>query len=325
MHKPHILLLTSGGDAPGMNTFLAKSIHLLRTKYTVYLCHNGLNGLIKNQIEPVNEHADYLQFLNQPSTFLGSSRLQKPLQEDAVSLAAIIKNLQHYQIAHLIILGGNGSMGAADVISLASRVNIINVPFSIDNDLREQFYTIGSLSAALFNQSLLNNLKYTNQAHNALCFVEIMGRNHPYLLEESIVDLNPLLTIKSVPEKLTPQVICDKIAAKLASKQKYDPLIVVKELIYQPHEYDQINELIKQTFPEIIVRRPIFFSYLQRGCDVAKIDQMICLNAVEKLFDFLNNFTFDNPINNFFVAINQNNKDDIKILPYQILKQKPQQ
>ncbi|MCV3754185.1 6-phosphofructokinase [Ureaplasma zalophigenitalium] len=320
MHKPHILLLTSGGDAPGMNTFLAKSITLLRDKYSVYLCSNGLNGLIKNQIFPIDENCDYLQFVDQPSTFLGSSRLKKPLQEDKISLQTIIQNLQQAQIQHLIILGGNGSMAAAKVISLHTVINVITVPFSIDNDLQEVFYTIGSLSAALFNHSLLRNLKYTNQAHQALCLIEIMGRHHPYLLDASIGNLQPLLTIRTINEKLTPEAICQEIYRKLHTSQKYDPLIVVKELIYNSKEYEEINQAIQLNFPDIIVRRPIFFSYLQRGCDVAEIDQIICANAAQVLFNFLTNCPNITISNNFFVAINQNDKSDIQILPYSIIK-----
>ncbi|MCV3743684.1 6-phosphofructokinase [Ureaplasma sp. ES3154-GEN] len=310
MIKERILLVTSGGDAPGMNVFLATSIKKFSKKYDVYLSFNGLIGLINNDIQSVDKNVDYDQYLHQPSTFLGSSRLKIWLQDDEYTLRKIVNNLQQNEIKHLIVLGGNGSLAATNVIANAAKINAYGIPFSIDNDFHPKYYTLGASSAATFNNQLLKNLIYTNKAHQAICFVEIMGRDHDYLVKESIKNLNPLLVISKQNEKLTGQQIADIIAYKIDNNEEFDPLIVVKELIYTSNEYNDINKILANIFITKTIRKPQIFSYLQRGCNVNQLDYTIALQASSTLFDFITRKT--DLTNLYFLGIDQDNPNQMQ-------------
>lgn len=163
-----ILILSSGGDAPGMNRF----VYELYKKYrgNLYFAYAGFTGLVDGQIFPVKDVIDR-KLKNEAGTVIKSSRLPE-FKEHAVFQIGL-KNAQGFDV--VVILGGNGSeKGAKELYE--NGVNTIFVPGTIDNDVDNSFYSIGFSTAVKECVYAIENTMKSIEAFDNSCIFEVMGR-----------------------------------------------------------------------------------------------------------------------------------------------------
>ena len=166
-------VLTSGGDAPGMNSAVRAVVRAgLANGIEVYGIYDGYAGLHQGKIEKLSRHS-VSDMINRGGTFLGSARFPE-FKEESVRKEAI-KNLEKNGIEALIVIGGDGSyMGAKKLTEMG--YPCIGIPGTIDNDIAGTDYTIGFMTSLNTIVDAIDRLRDTSSSHNRISIVEIMGR-----------------------------------------------------------------------------------------------------------------------------------------------------
>ena len=173
-----IAILTSGGDAPGMNAAIrAVTRSALNRDIAVFGVREGWQGLIDDRMTRLNAR-DVGGIIQIGGTFLGSARSQEFREESGRSKA--LRNLATRGIDDLVVIGGNGSQtGSAALHSLGFPV--VGIASTIDNDLYGTDVTIGCDTAINVTLEAIDNLRTTGSSHTRAFLVETMGRNCGYL------------------------------------------------------------------------------------------------------------------------------------------------
>lgn len=167
-------VLTSGGDAPGMNAAVRGVVRTaLSEGVEVYGVYDGYLGLYEDRIKKL-DRSSVSDVINKGGTFLGSARFPE-FKEVAVREKAI-ENLQKHGIEALVVVGGDGSyMGAKKLTEMG--YPCIGLPGTIDNDIAGTDYTIGYLTALNTVIDAIDRLRDTSSSHQRISIVEIMGRH----------------------------------------------------------------------------------------------------------------------------------------------------
>src|SRR3954464_4065366 len=173
-----IAILTSGGDAPGMNAAIRAAARTGIAKgWEVFGVRDGYAGLVTGLIEPLGAR-DVGGILQRGGTFLGSARLRE--FKDEPVRARGLANLRARGIDGLIVIGGNGSQSGALALSQMG-LEVVGVASTIDNDLAGSDITIGVDTALNIALESIDRLKVTASSHRRAFLVEVMGRNCGYL------------------------------------------------------------------------------------------------------------------------------------------------
>lgn len=167
-------VLTSGGDAPGMNAAIRAVVRTaIYHGMEAYGIHDGYKGLVEGKIVQLKRN-DVGQMLNRGGTILGSSRLkefvERPIREKAVA------NLRQFGIDALVVIGGDGTYRGAMALTEMG-INCIALPGTIDNDIASTEYTIGFFTALDTAVEAIDKLRDTSFSHQRCTVVEVMGRN----------------------------------------------------------------------------------------------------------------------------------------------------
>lgn len=167
-------ILTSGGDAPGMNAAIRA---IARTAFANGLrvkgIRNGFDGLIKGDIYEMNV-SSVADIVHKGGTILGSARsLEFKTKEGQDKAMEIIKN---FDIDGIVVLGGDGSFQGANVLHERG-IKTIGIPCTIDNDMGYTDWTIGFDTAVETCKEAISKLRDTSSSHGRGNVVEVMGRN----------------------------------------------------------------------------------------------------------------------------------------------------
>lgn len=167
-------VLTSGGDAPGMNAAVRGVVRTaLSSGVEVYGVYDGYLGLYEDRIEKL-DRSSVSDVINRGGTFLGSARF--PEFKDEKIREKAIENLSKHGIEALVVIGGDGSyMGAKKLTEMG--YPCIGLPGTIDNDIAGTDYTIGYLTALNTVIDAIDRLRDTSSSHQRISIVEIMGRH----------------------------------------------------------------------------------------------------------------------------------------------------
>jgi 6-phosphofructokinase 1 len=173
-----IAILTSGGDAPGMNAAIrAAARSALDRDMTVFGVQQGYQGLIEDQIRPLNAR-DVGGVIHLGGTFLGSARSKEFREESGRSKA--LRNLARRGIEGLVVIGGNGSQTGSFALTKAG-FPVVGIASTIDNDLYGTDVTIGCDTAINVTLEAIDHLRTTGSSHTRAFLVETMGRDCGYL------------------------------------------------------------------------------------------------------------------------------------------------
>lgn len=167
-------VLTSGGDAPGMNAAVRAVVRTsIHHQLEIAGIYNGYYGLFHDEIRNLNRRS-VADTLNRGGTFLGSARFPQ-FKEESTRLKAI-DNLRKHNIDALVVIGGDGSyMGAKKLTEMG--YPCIGLPGTIDNDVPGTDYTIGYFTALNTVLEAIDKLRDTSSSHKRISVVEIMGRH----------------------------------------------------------------------------------------------------------------------------------------------------
>lgn len=169
-----IAILTSGGDAPGMNAAVRAVVRYAIAKdVEVYGVERGYAGILDNNINRLNSRS-VSDIVHRGGTVLKTARCPEFREVEYQQQAA--ETLQAYGIDSLIVIGGDGSFRGAKDISDNCGINVCGIPGTIDNDLAYTDYTIGFDTAVNTVLNAMNNLRDTMGSHDRASLLEVMGR-----------------------------------------------------------------------------------------------------------------------------------------------------
>lgn len=180
-----IALITSGGDAPGMNAAIrAVTLQAEKFQYQVLGFIGGYNGLIENHFIELNRHR-VDDIVRKGGTILKSARCKAMLSD--VGPNSVVETLKVNKIDALIVIGGDGSFKGCQAISKLWQGNIIGIPGTIDNDINGTDQTIGFWTAVETALDSIDKIRDTANAFERIFIVEVMGRNCGFLAVESAI------------------------------------------------------------------------------------------------------------------------------------------
>ena len=169
-----IAVLTSGGDAPGMNAAIrAVTRYAIYKGLEVYGVERGYTGLINSEIKQMDRRA-VSDIIQRGGTILKTSRSPEFNEVEYQKIAA--ENLEAYDIEGLVVIGGDGSFRGPKDLTDNCGIRTVGIPGTIDNDLAYTDYTLGFDTAVNTALSAINNLRDTMTSHERVCIVEVMGR-----------------------------------------------------------------------------------------------------------------------------------------------------
>ena len=178
-------VLTSGGDAPGMNAAIrAVTRAAIYNGWKVKGIYRGWEGLINNEIKDFTSES-VSGTINRGGTILRTARSKGFMSEEGRAVA--YKNLQAHGIDALIVIGGNGSLAGAQVIASEYDIPCVGLPGTIDNDLYGTDTTIGYDTALNTIMDCVDKIRDTANSHNRIFFVEVMGRDAGFLAQNAAI------------------------------------------------------------------------------------------------------------------------------------------
>ena len=173
-----LAVLTSGGDAPGMNAAIRAVVRKgIDSGFGVFGVRCGYGGLIRGNFIPLGVR-DVGGIIQLGGTILGSGRCEEFKTE--TGRAKALSNLQHEKIEALIVIGGDGSQTGAGLLSNAG-LSVVGIASTIDNDLCGTEMSIGVDTAVNIALESIDRLRVTASSHHRAFLVEVMGRNCGYL------------------------------------------------------------------------------------------------------------------------------------------------
>lgn len=258
-------ILTSGGDAPGMNSAIRAAVRTaLNSGLRVKGIRNGYDGLMQGDIYEMNV-SSVADIIHKGGTILGTARSLEFETPEGQKRGAQILN--DYGIEGLIVIGGDGSFKGAKALSDLG-INTIGIPGTIDNDMGYTDFTIGFFTAIETVTDAIGKLRDTSSSHGRAVVIEVMGRNCGDLAlysglaggAESII----------VPEhNFSISEIIDKMEHG-RKRGKLHHLITLAEGVGDP--YSLAKELEEKTGIETKVT---ILGHVQRGGSPSAVDRLL--------------------------------------------------
>lgn len=264
-----IAVLTSGGDAPGMNAAIRAVVRTgLGKDWQTYGVRQGYSGLIDNQIIPLGPR-DVGGIIQQGGTMLGSARCPEFRTEEGRRQA--LSNLAGYGIEALVVIGGNGSQTGANAL-FEMGFPVVGISSTIDNDLYGAEITIGVDTALNIALEAIDRLKVTASSHKRAFLVEVMGRDCGYLaLMAGVAGGAEAVVIPEVETK--PEAVAAEITAAYERGKSHAIIVVAEGAAYNA-------EKLVQYFQEHKARlgydlRATTLGHVQRGGEPTAFDRIL--------------------------------------------------
>ncbi|MCX5751492.1 MAG: 6-phosphofructokinase [Candidatus Saganbacteria bacterium] len=218
-------IITTGGDAPGMNTAIRAVVRTaISHDLKAFGISHGWRGLIHGEIEPMDLKS-VGGIINRGGTLLHSARC--PEFKDKIQRKVAFSNLQDHGIDALVVIGGDGSIMATSILHKEFKIPTVNIPASIDNDIYGTDYTIGFDTAVNTAVDAIDKIRDTATSHERLFVIEVMGR------ESGSIALNVALVCGAeavlVPEKKFDLNALTKSLLEGQARGKKSYIIVVAE------------------------------------------------------------------------------------------------
>lgn len=272
-------LLTSGGDAPGMNACIrAVTRYALNSGFEVYGIERGYYGLVFDSVQPMTARS-VSDIIQRGGTILKTARCPEFMQIEGQEKA--VKTLEKYGIDALVVIGGDGSFKGAKDLKNNFGINAVCIPGTIDNDLAYTDYTLGFDTAVNTVISAINNLRDTMTSHDRISIVEVMGRRcGDIALYSGICGGAEIILVPEMPYDIP------KMAKKLkanALKGKTSDIIVLAEGVCHAEE---LKTKLKAEYNDISIRCTTL-GHIQRGGAPSMQDRILAarfgVQAVELL------------------------------------------
>ena len=264
----NIAILTSGGDAPGMNACIRSAVRTAsKNKVNVYGIQYGYQGLIENNIN-ILTNTDVGNTIHLGGTILKTARSDEFRTKNGRKKA--YSNLIKNKIDGLIILGGDGSLTGAKVFYEENNFPIIGIPCTIDNDLYGTDYSIGLASARETIVDAVDKIRDTAASHERFFIVEVMGRESGFLALESGVAAGAEMILIPENNNNIDSIINDIL--KINEEKK--SIIIIYAEGCNLGSANKLANQIKEKLPESKVRYSIL-GHIQRGGRAVPSDRIL--------------------------------------------------
>ena len=217
-------VLTSGGDAPGMNAAVRAVVRTaIDCGMTVKGIRRGYNGLIEGDIFDLDVRS-VSDLIHRGGTVLYTAR--SPLFKTEEGMQAAIENCKKHGIEGIVVIGGDGSYRGARDLSLRG-IPCVGVPGTIDNDISSTEYTIGFDTAMNTAMEMVDKIRDTAQSHDRCSVVEVMGRRAGFLALQCGIAVGATSIL--VPEEEYPiEKVIEKIRKSQATGKKHFIIVVAE-------------------------------------------------------------------------------------------------
>lgn len=262
-------ILTSGGDAPGMNACIrALTRGAIHEGWRVFGIYRGFEGLINNEmVEFTTESVS--NTIQRGGTILKTARSREFMTYEGRQKA--YNNLKERGIDALFVIGGNGSLSGAEQFSRDFDFPCIGLPGTIDNDLYGTDSTIGYDTALNTIVDAVDKIHDTATSHDRIFFIEVMGRDAGFLAQNSAIASGAEAAI--IPEDQTDIDQLSTFISRGIRKSKNSSIVIVSE---SPKTGGAMHyaERIRTEYPQYDVRVTIL-GYLQRGGTPTAFDRIL--------------------------------------------------
>ena len=272
-------VLTSGGDAPGMNAAIRAVVRsALNQGSKVLGIKRGYSGLLKGEIEQLNSKS-VSGIIQRGGTILFTARCKEFFHTDGILQA--VKKAKELGIDGLIVIGGNGSFIGAEKLS-QNGLPTIGIPSTIDNDIACTDSTIGFDTACNIAVEAIDRLRDTAQSHEKCSIVEVMGRKAGFLALN--IGLAAGASDILIPEKQVniQKEVCENILLRQSLGETHHIIIVAEGYFSNCHE---IAKLIEEKTG--IECRITVLEHIQRGGAPTATDRIYATKMADKAVDLL--------------------------------------
>ena len=262
-------ILTSGGDAPGMNAAIrAVTRSAISSGFGVKGIYRGYRGLITDEIVEFKTQ-NVSNIIQMGGTILKTARCKEFTTPEGRQLAYDV--LKREGIDALVVIGGDGSLTGARIFANEFNFPIVGLPGTIDNDLYGTDKTIGYDTALNTIMQCVDKIRDTATSHERLFFIEVMGRDAGFLALNGAIASGPEAAI--IPEISTE---VDQLAELINNgfrKSKNSSIVLVAESPITGGAMG-LAERVKNEFPQYDVRVTIL-GHLQRGGSPTAVDRIL--------------------------------------------------
>lgn len=282
-----IAVLTSGGDAPGMNAAVRAVVRTaLYNDVEIVGVRRGYQGMIEKDFVDMRG-TSVSNIIQRGGTILKSARSDEFRTKEGRAKAA--QNIKDIGVEALVVIGGDGTFQGATHVSQEHGLNVVGIPGTIDNDLYGTDETIGYDTALNTAMEAIDKIRDTADAHDRLFLVEVMGRDAGFIaLETGIAGGAELIML---PETLTQMSEVKKQLSNVFQSQQRSSLVVVAEG-EETGGALKLSENLKEDFGKYDMRVCIL-GHTQRGGAPTARDRVLAsrlgMAAVETLIEGHNN------------------------------------
>ncbi|WP_100641582.1 ATP-dependent 6-phosphofructokinase [Alteromonas facilis] len=268
-----VAVLTSGGDAPGMNACIRAVVlacEQLGFEAIGYL--HGYNGLLKQQYKPLAAQ-DMHNLIQRGGTVLHSARCLEFKTDAAGELAA--KNLSDAGVDALVVIGGDGSFRGAHHLSQFWTGQVIGLPGTIDNDIYGTDATIGYYTAIETAVSSIDKVRDTADAFERIFLVEVMGRHSGFIaLNAALASASDHVIVPELfeTEEKALQAMIDELDYRRETHGSISYIVVVAENVWPGGIANLVATLEKRTGSDV---RPVILGHVQRGGSPVPQDRIL--------------------------------------------------
>lgn len=280
----NIGVLTSGGDAPGMNAAVRAVVR--SAAYHSIKCvgiYQGYQGLIDDKVKVMNARS-VNNIINKGGTVLKSARCLEFRTKEGRQAA--YKTIEKHQIDALVVIGGDGSFTGAMIFQEEFKLPVIGIPGTIDNDIFGTTHTIGYDTALNTVIEAIDKIRDTAISHNRLFFVEVMGRDAGHIALNAGIGAGAEEVL--IPEE---NLGLDRLLESLKRSEKSgksSSIVVVAEGDKTGRNVFEIAEYVEKNMPYYDVRVSVL-GHMQRGGSPSCFDRVLAsrmgVYAVESLLE----------------------------------------
>ena len=277
-------VLTSGGDAPGMNAALRAVVRTAAFHSIECIgIYRGYQGLIDNDVELMNARS-VNNIINKGGTILKSARCLDFITKKGRKIA--FETIKKNKIQALVVIGGDGSFTGAMIFQSEFNIPVIGIPGTIDNDIFGTSNTIGYDTALNTVIGAIDKIRDTAISHNRLFFVEVMGRDAGHIALNTGIGAGAEEVL--IPEEdMGLERLLDSLKRSEKSG-KSSSIVVVAEGDKTGKNVLEIAEYVEKNLPYYEVRVSVL-GHMQRGGSPSCIDRVLASRmgvfAVEALID----------------------------------------
>lgn len=275
---PKIALMTSGGDAPGMNACIRACVrYAIYKDVDIYGVERGYKGLIDNDLTLLTSRS-VSGIIQHGGTFLHTARCPEFSDPEYQKQAA--ETLRAYGIDSLIVIGGDGSFRGARALSDNCGINVVGIPGTIDNDLAYTDYTLGFDTAVNTVLWAVNALRDTMGSHDRVSLLEVMGRNcGDIALYAAVAGGAEYVLVPEVPYDI------DEIAASIRFSQKRGKTSNMIILAEGAGNKEEICNRIKEKTG--ISVKTTTLGHIQRGGSPTMTDRVLAAKFAVRAIDLI--------------------------------------